>query len=499
MKSALTPETAARFDRAFKQDEARRLRRAYDERLAAALRAGERSDTAARQLSQSQEIAWHLEEGRIDPPELGLEISADDRAFAFSAQGEYIAHCKERTGDTLPPHKLTEIRRANNKLMDQTVELARKMGAAGFNCYRETPFSLYRYHVHSRQVEALPSFRRVTFLPYVAQNIRAPMLSALESYIERNLFCRMWVFTTGPKTPLSDVRRRAQWLHGKLSDLNATDFMRELGVEIVFRSTELGTPEFNPDGTPCEGGEVEVDEAGQMYFHVHAHCVVQQKFGYIPPEKWDTLLDRVGRYWGFWWKESGRIVKPREVCKYVTKPGAMLKMDGPALVALQGQLSRLKLVQPMGALAAEIKRRKAARLILRRDRTPEGSVYREAKNHNVHSRRTRDQKSQDAIERRTLKDNGADKLRIVALGLPGYGAAGVSEARVTVLCTRWDEAAVRRDSRVSALIAATADEYAAGLAIRVHTCTPTVFSERQTDFAGAVREPENHWPAQYPR
>lgn len=438
------------------------------------------------------EIGFHHDCGFIEGPEVAAELSDDDRRFAFSAHGRFLALAKEKTGDTLPPEKLDKIRRENAELLRQSHAMAEKMGRAGFNCYRETPFGLYRYYVHSRHIEKLPCFRRVTFLPYVAKQLRGPMVSALESFTERYPTARMWVMTSGPKTPMAGVRERAKWMHGRISDLNAAPFMRDAGVEIVFRSTELGTPEYDEQGNAVKNaGEIETDETGQMYFHVHAHLVVIQKKGFIAPPQWDVLLKKVGGFWGYWWKESGLILKPREVCKYVTKPNSLDDLTGEQLVALREQLKRLKLVQPMGALAREIEQRKSDRERIVRLRTPDGPVCSDEKNWNLHYRRTRMEKHADAgrkLDPDRLR-SGAESQRVVAMQLPGFGPSGVSEPVVVVMATTWNEEAVRRDSRVARLIACTSDEYWAGQAIRVHTCTSTVGETGAFEFAQKLDPP----------
>jgi len=445
-------------------------------------------------LDRSAEMAFYDDHGHFPGAEIGLELSDDDRRFAFSALGEFIALSKEKTGSTAPEERIAEMRKANAELLAQSHAIAEKMERAGFDAYRKTPFGLWRYFVHSRHVEKLPCFRRVTFIPHVAQSVRAPMVSALESFLERHPFARMWTVTSGPRTPLCDVKLRTQMLHGKISDLNAQPFMRKAGVEIVFRSTELGTPETDGKGNVLSNsGEIERDETGQLYFHVHAHLVVVHKKGYIPPKKWAGFLKQVGQFWGHWWKDGGedrggRIAEPREVCKYVTKPGEMLKLTGPELVSLHEQLKRLKLVQPMGILADEIRARKAAGMVLVKRRTPDGAVYREAKNWNRHCRRTRTEGHQDAATK-LCKPDRADVLRVVSRLLPAFGPCGVAEPRVVVLASTWDETAVRRNPLVATLIAQTFDEFKAGEAIRVHTGTPTVRTDPPFDFVRDLGPP----------
>jgi hypothetical protein len=294
--------------------------------------------------------------------------------------------------------------------------------------------------------------------------------------------------SSGERVRLSGIRERAQYLHRKISALNAAQFMKDAGVEIQFRSTELGSPEYKENGArTADSGELERDGGG-LWFNVHAHLIITQKRFLDTEKEWKPLLKRVGQFWGHWWKDgsedkdgkhmSGRIRDHREVCKYITKPGEMLKLTGPELVALNEQLTRLKIMQPMGELAAQMKTRKnpACPLRLVRKSTPDGgSVLKEVKNWNRQNRRTAAEKLKSQMEKLGKKHTGkADVFQIVSRSMPTFGPAGITECSVTVLASRWNETTVRRHGLVDRLIRATWEEFAAGKAIRVHTCTPTV-------------------------
>ncbi len=449
-------------------------------------------------------------------PEEVAEISREDRAFAFSAEGEYLGLCKARTGEALSDEVLKERRAASAELLAQSHEIAARMEAgyreihaeecaeadlvarsAGADavstvsniklqvCYRKTPFGVWRYFVHSGHVEKIPAFRRIHFIPYVAQSTRGAMLSALEFWLSRNLRARFWTFTSGIRVALPFVRERVEWLHRELSRLNAQPFMKDNGVRIVFRSTELGTPETNERGDVLSNaGEIERDEDGQLYFHVHAHCVVEVA-NYIPKAQWSALLSNVHAFWGHQWDEGGSIKDAREVCKYVTKPGEMLKLSPRELCELQAQLQGLHLVQPMGSLRDEIKARRehpeGARRLARK-RTSEGSVLVEVKDWNKFCRRTKEEKAQDAAAKLDRKQASAG-ARVLSRMLPGFGPSGVSEPRVMVMAQHWNESEVRQLPVVARLIQATAHEFWAGSALRVHTCTTTVGETRAFAFA----------------
>lgn len=437
------------------------------------------TETAPVNSAYAEELSWYDDTGYYAGPEVAAEISAEDRRFAMSAEGAFAALCKERTGDVMEEPELRKRARQSAELADMSRRIADKMAAAGFSPYRETPFELFRYYLHSRQLEKLTGFRRTCFIPSVGQAIRAPMVSALEYWLSRNPFARFWTFSTGPRTRLSGVRDRVKWLHAKLNDLNAQPFMVDAGIRFIFRSTELGTPEGETADT---GGEIERDADG-VWFHVHAHVVVELTRGYIPPKRWSAIVAKVGAFWPAWWGEGGAIRNARECCKYVTKPGEMLKLTGAELVALHERLTRLKLVQPMGSLAAEIRARETARKRLVKRQTADGRVYVAVDDWNKHARRTKTEKAQDAAQK-LLPASARREVRIVSRGTPRFGASGVAEPVVTVMAMRgsWHEGTVRSHPLVAPVIRATVHEYFAGVAMRaagaagisVHTRTPTV-------------------------
>lgn len=385
---------------------------------------------------------------------------------------DYLDYCKTETGLSCTDEKQNEITHRARILEKQSHSLAERLESQSIPAYRQTPFGVYRYAIHSRTLEKIPAFRRICLLPYIANALRGPAVSALEYFLERRPFCRFWTFTTGPRVAVENLRETVKALHRKISRLNAAPFMQEAGLEIVFRSTEFGTPEHEAGS----GGEIERDEKGRLLLHPHAHCVVYPAKGYIPPKKWKTILEKVWEFWGNHWDDGhgkGAICNARECCKYVTKPGEMLRLSSPELADLFHATTRLKLIQPMGRLAQEIVGRKEKGLRLRKAKTPEGYVSSEVKDWNKHPRRSAAEKDMDAIMKLSQKP-GQDCLRVLSRSVPSFAGSGLKEPRVFVMATRWNEDAVRKIPIVAELIAETADEYAAGLYIRVHTCTSTV-------------------------
>jgi len=468
------------------------------------------TSTAAAAHPAVDSVTWYDDQGFYAGPEVGAEFTQQDRNFAFSAEGVYLALCREKTGDTAPDDRLDKWRLEAAELLEQTHAIAGRMESAGWKAYRECPFDLWRYYIHSGHVEKMPNFRRSMILPHMAQSVRAPMLAALESFLERWTFTRFWTFTSGPRVKTCEVRRTAEQLHRRISKLNGEAFMKAAGAEIVFRSTELGTPEeLEVDANSAdwkwtkESGTLERDGDGQVCFHVHAHCLVILKNGRISKKRWRRLLRRVRSHWKHHWRDGsedkpGPIRNARECCKYICKPGEMLQLAGAELVALQAQLERLKLTQPMGILADEIRARRphvdaagrfhpGKRLV--RKRTPDGPVYREVVDWNKHGRKTESEKTAEAAAKLDRPPARKDEVRILARQLPRIGPAGVAEPTVTVMCRTWDEKEVRSTKVVSNLIRRTAHEFWAGHAIKVHTRTATVGANLELSFAAKLDPP----------
>lgn len=493
-----------------RDEEKERKRRALNRRLQEAFAARPEEVAARNPAVPWQDRAtptgrmWHEEAGHFTAPAEVAEISDADRRFAFSAEGYFSTESLKKTGRQICPDANAKKRAETAKLLEQTLELGDRMRESvvpygnrfgpdqPFECFRDTPYSLFRYFVHSRHVERLPGLRRVMFLPTTAQQVRRPLLSALESFLDGQRMARMWTMTNGPRVPLHRVRGEMKDLHRKISTLNAAKFMRRAGVQIVFRTTELGTPEFTKAG-PCEGGEIERGSDGVAYFHLHAHLVVILRRP-MNRKQWKKFRSKVSRFWVHWWKDggedkngkqtSGLIQNGREVCKYMTKPAELLKLDGAELNELRRQISRMKICQPMGIFAEEIESRKSRWMRLNREDLEDGPTLVECPDWNRRLRKTKEEKTFEHAEKLAALEARGDMVRVVARCMPGFGPCGVSEPVVIVMAAKWNEAAVRADRCVARLIELTAAKFGQGLgeAIRVHKCTSTVFQTGQFPF-----------------
>jgi hypothetical protein len=239
------------------------------------------------------------------------------------------------------------------------------------------------------------------------------------------------------------------------------------------------------------------------------------------------MVNFVHRKWEHHWDAGEMIRNARECCKYVTKPGDMVKLgerSPAALAAVEAALHGLRLVTPMGTLKREIRARKLAGRCLRRKRTPDGTIWREAWDHNKHAEQDKDDQDamfklhqaevKDRIDAKGLTGDGADapvgpwehegRLRkksdawickVMARLAPAVGPRGLKEPRVIIGGTHLDRKAVMNHPLVSRLWAQTVEAWHAGLSISVHTGTPT---GKPASFDWLADIPERSKPAEEP-
>lgn len=453
-----------------------------------------------------------------DAPNYPQKFAGAAEAKRAAAADRTLRHLvREETGSPAG-EKFAKQKRERLELLEQSHELAQRLEAAGVPAYRHDDTSLWVYWICSGHWEELAKFRRIMFLPAVAAQVRAAKLAALEFFLQKNPFCRFWTFTSGPRVNLDQLRGRIEWLHAKLNALNKF-LRRSYSVEIVFRSTELGTIEFDAAGNglaEAKTGRIEQDDDGNPLFHPHAHCVVQSLRGFIPPPVWAQMFSDI---WEFWRDDEGNqlnwdggrrgqpgvIRNARECCKYVTKPGDMLKLTGQQLRKTQESLAGLKLVQPLGELKREIAARKAAKKRLIRQQTPDGSVWRECfcwNKHGPESEWERETAQNLAESKKMLSETLAaarckpgqtpvdtnDKpawCRVFSRMAPAVGPRMVKEPRAVVGGNVFDALVVRNHPLIQKLWAEAVQPWEQGIAaeeaaaqaavdcIRVHTVTPT--------------------------
>ncbi|WP_043589012.1 hypothetical protein [Geminisphaera colitermitum] len=327
-------------------------------------------------------------------PKKALELARVKRAEA-----QYLADCMAETGKRDEFDVWLKRKAAKEEMHRQSHSIANKMECAGFKAYRDDNYQLCFWYIHSQTMEKIPAFRRLCFIPCMAAQIRAQKLAALEYFIQCHPFCRFWTFTSGNRVGIDGLSKRLSDLHKRISEFNKK-LREKWGIEIVFRSDEFGTLEFDDKlakKADSEAGRIEFDENGEPLFHVHTHCVVHSLVGYIPPKKWEEVLKWVWKEWGNIWDEGGIIRDAREVCKYVTKPNDMEQLTGEQLVRICGQLEHQRLVVPLGTLRDEIRARKDAQKTLRRKKTHDGVIWTVVDDHNAHTRKDAEAREAEAL------------------------------------------------------------------------------------------------------
>lgn len=443
----------------------------------------------------------------IDPSELYDFRESERFKYARAARNTFNAITETETGHVGNPERLqaqwseTEVLKSQSHVIAARIERASRREADFHNdeslfvpMYRETNYGVYSYYLFSKVRTQAPKFRNSCFLPYMASQTRGKMLKALESYLENNPFARMWTFTSGQRVGLSEIRKRTQKLHRRLSKLNK--FLRdELGIEMVFRATEFGTPETGKK----TDGQFERSESGEVKFHVHSHCLVRIIDDKpMSKQRWQACLERVWEFWGHHWDDGKSVKDVRELCKYVSKPAAILGLEDWELLTLYRETNSLHLIQPMGELREQIRSRKDRKMRLEKVNTPDGPVFQEVHDWNCNREAEKDEfekaflsdeEKLNKLEKkiRGTEDHEEPEIRILAKCVPGYAPGSlVKEPRIVVMATNWNQGAIEKHPLVRQLIAATWEKWQAGqelaAAIRVHTGTTTV-SKPQTEFS----------------
>lgn len=429
--------------------------------------------------------------------------------------------CRD-TGDAADPTKRAESELRRQDLRNLSLKIVQDLEAQGIECFRVDDVVIWVQGLHSGIVDVPPRFRRLTLLPAVAAQLRQPVLDAVGYFTQLRPMARTAVFTTGPRTKLSELRPVIQELNRNLSKLNY-ELRKRFAVEIALRSNELGSPEYDETGAArADAGEIARDLDGEPTFHVHAHVIMHHLGGQpLSREQWSELLRFIGERWPAWWKDCGVIEDPRELVKYITKPREIALLMPAEKARLYHQLLGLKMLQPMGALRKEIRSRRERLFTLDRVPTPEGRVWREVPDLNRRSPRRRAPDDDAALFEALLRHKGDPmkvrdaerpqigqqcvkqplvkelEARCAAILRPGYMPGSLlREPRAVFFGPLVDATAADRDERCQFWRKATEQEWTAGrrlaeaaAAIRVHTCTPTVHGSGVP--AGTAGRPKN--------
>lgn len=351
------------------------------------------SPEAACSLDLENGAAGYLAESDDTP---GFEPAEQRPSYLFAqrVQEDFFQRLVDQTGIVDDPKPKAQRDAEKEKVRAMSHSIAVALESQGIEAYRNTAWSTWRVLAHSLEVEALPPFRNICLLPYMAARNRQRTVAAVEWFLQEHPFCRHVVFTSGPRCPVGQVGGRLAEMHRRISLLNAQRFMQKAGAEIVLRSSELGKVEPAGGAWEPHAGTIERGVDGGRLYHVHCHCVMFMSRGPIPAIEWrgveahgadgstitltPGLLQKIKKFWRHHWHEDGLIYNPRELCKYVTKPGDMVALahEKPAeLAELARQLLGVHMVQPLGTLRNEITGRRGAGMELAKRPTRDGMVW----------------------------------------------------------------------------------------------------------------------------
>lgn len=470
-----------------------------------------------------------------------------------AALADFVNESEEHTGMSLSPDQYAATLNKKQKLREMSAEICRRLESVGVETKRPDGCGLWTYWIHSNVWEVMDQYRRICINPVVAAAKRAPIIAALEYYLQENAWCRFWTFTTGPRCTIAEIPDRLDVWIRKLSKLNHI-LKRDWAFEFVIATTEFGTvetekkPKENDDEGRIEFVRLLNEETGlhtdEPVFHPHFHVVARSLIGWRPDDKWQDLCRFVRSFWGAHCdltggKNGALIRNAREIVKYVTKPGDLLKLTPLQLKAFYEATANRRLVRPLGSLRREIAVRKEEAKTLRRVRCSGGGFkWVEKIDHNktlADTMSKEDRADMDAIiesevfaseleagihagggpvemgESITLWNDGSahrqaaglvmaeglpvrlkdkpDFCQVVAFIPPAAGPTMRKENRVIVMGNRRDEQAVNRHPLVKQLrertwtawasgeVLAAAEASAAAAGIYVHTGTLTVSDE----------------------
>lgn len=305
-----------------------------------------------------------------------------------TATADFLNESEQHTGMSMSADEYAKAINKKTKLKDMARAICARLNLVGVETKRNDDCGLWVYWIHSGVWEEIDQYRRICINPVVAAASRAAILASLEFFIQEHRFCRFWTFTTGKRCPVLEIPERLTTYSRKLSKLNHW-LKRSYGVEIVICSTEFGTLE-EMDRSPEDEGQIEFArvlnaETGlhtdEPLYHPHFHCVVRIIGNRpLPNDQWTEMCGKVRAKWGHQCDFDGVIQSAREIVKYVTKPGDLLKLTPIQLKAFYEATANRRLVRPMGTLRKEIAERKnpsdlSAAKTLRRVRTNGGKDW----------------------------------------------------------------------------------------------------------------------------
>lgn len=276
-----------------------------------------------------------------------------------AAEGDYHAVCENQAGRIILDEAFADLRERRDRQDADTIEMAEALECRGGRFYygENDPNRCTLIGLFSEQVRHMPAVRRVNFLPSVAAANRSKMLRDVEYFLGCHpTNSRMYTITNGPRVPIHPItlREDVRDFHRWLSKMAANPTFKLFGVQMQWRATEFGSPDWDP-------------ETGQMTLHLHAHCLITE------PERMSKkrrakLRKKLWKVFRVHWDDAGTIENAREFVKYPVKGEDLEKIvreGGPGVLRdFYDAIKGLHITQPMGRFRSyRSKRRAKARRI----------------------------------------------------------------------------------------------------------------------------------------
>lgn len=282
-------------------------------------------------------------------PSVPIEAPASDPADV----PDWIGHTEagnRNIGWELEARQWLAAKQRRAELEEQTERIADLLEAAGVQARLHT--DVVAISAVTGLVTDLNAWRPIRFLPAVAARDRRPILNALRYWIdneaERPDYIRYAVVTSGDLVPaFGGLRAALQDLARRVSKW-AKKAREEYDVEVHFRGSEFTRK------TAAERGLADRHPADLVLYHVHANVLFEplRKLPAEGPGSWSEFLSWTRQELGAHWNDCGRVEDPREIVKYVVKPGELLEGEQPLQPKeakwLHESLYRLNLAQPLG-------------------------------------------------------------------------------------------------------------------------------------------------------
>lgn len=287
------------------------------------------------------------------------------------------------TGWFIDPLKWAKRATASRVLAEQSESMADALERMGIPARLDTDITAIG--AVTGQVEALPAYRAIRFLPAVAARDRRPVLNGMKFFIQnhpRARYFRYSVITASEPVPCGgNLRGAIQRLSRRVSKWASE--ARDCDVEVLFRGIEFTrATAASRDAEaarrmassfigPIDAPLTRRFGAKTILYHVHANVLTWPQRAMKDPD-WSDFLRMTWRAVKGHWQDNGRIEKVEELIKYCLKPADIEDAADEEIVWLYQQTERLKLVQPMGPFAAFMADLEEAREKVVRVRTKDG-------------------------------------------------------------------------------------------------------------------------------